>query len=360
MRHPNRSGWYRNGGGRGTSHRSEVPRVPIAIPTGLTERRLTTRDHLAMEATAVMYVVAVATTAQFSGSRWFLFPALAAISDDVLTRPWGKWASQPGRLVVTPTLGAAIGTLITKQFPYHVLSVLLIVTACLGLLAILRSNIGPAIAAGMLPLVLGITSWLYPVAVMIGLVGVVVLLVPWHRHYQRKYPDQVEVATSDIDDRLEAPPVGNRWILPLYLFLATLACYGTVSGLRLLLVPPLVVIAYEMFANPDSCPWAQKPFTLPLACLLTATAGWLAVTAFGASGIAAGLSMATGIAVLRLLQIHMPPALAIGLLPLVISSAGIKYPICVAIGATALTFVFLLYRRWIATPGRATESISMR
>ncbi len=323
----------------------------------MADRALTPRDRLVMEATALLYVVAIAVTAQCSGWHYLMFPALAALSDDVLTRPWGKWASQPGRLILTPALGAAIGTLITRQFSYHVLSILLIVALCLLLLAVLKSNIAPAIAAGMLPLVLGIKSWLYPVSVMLGLVALVIILLPWRRRCRQKYQGTLENATGDLDDLLETPPAGNRWILPFFLFLTIMASCATASGLRLILFPPLVVIAYEMFAHPTSCPWARKPLTLPIACFLTATVGWFAVSLFGSGGIAAGCAMIFGVIALRLLQLHMPPALAVGLLPLLINSPDIKYPVCVTIGAGALTLAFLLYRRWVTGQGRAGQSV---
>lgn len=70
-------------------------------------------------------------------------------------------------------------------------------------------------------------------------------------------------------------------------------------------------------------------------------------------GIVAGLGMAIGIIVLRVLKIHMPPALAVGLLPLIIHSPGIKYPVSVSIGTVALMLAFLFYRRWILSHGPA-------
>ena len=124
----------------------------------MANRGLTLRDRLLREALALLYIFAIALAAQFSGWYFLLFPELGAVSHDVLTRPWGKWASQPARLVVTPAAGAAIGTFATREFPYRVPTILLIVTVCLLLLALLRSNIAPAISAGTLPLVLDIKS----------------------------------------------------------------------------------------------------------------------------------------------------------------------------------------------------------
>src|ERR1700751_760933 len=128
----------------------------MRTPESMAERALAPRDRLLMDGVALLYMVAIAVAAQFSGWYYLLFPELGAVSHDVLTRPWGKWASQPVRLVLTPAVGATIGTLVTRKLPYQVLSILLIVCLCLLLLALLRSNIAPAISAGTLPLVLGI------------------------------------------------------------------------------------------------------------------------------------------------------------------------------------------------------------
>lgn len=326
----------------------------------MSDRALAGRDRLLMDGLALLYVVVNAVAAHRTGGYYLFFPGLAALSHDVLTRPWGKWASQPGRLVLTPTLGAAIGTAITRALPYQVLTIVFVVALCLLLLGVLRSTIAPAIAAGTLPLVLGIESWFYPISTALGLVVLVSILLPWQKRYRCKYQTTSDAAASDLEDLLEASPRGNSWALPFFVFVTLMASCAAASGLRFLLFPPLIVIAYEMFAHTASCPWAGKPLTLPIACFLTSTAGWLAVSQFGSGGIAAACGMVIGIATLRLLDLHMAPALAIGLLPLVIDSPDVKYPISVSIGTVALTMAFLLYRRWIAGHGHARGSVSTR
>jgi hypothetical protein len=306
-----------------------------------------------MELVALVYMVAAA---QCNGWHYLLFPGLAALSHDVLTRPWGKWASQPGRLIATPVLAAAIGTLVTRSLPFGVPAILLVVSACLVLLALLKSNIAPAIAAGALPLYLGIRSWLYPASIALSLVVLVLILLPWQRYcrhcrHRRRNDANVGGSGANVDDILETVPTGISWVVPYFAFLTAMALCATASGLRLVLFPPLIVIAYEMFAHPTTCPWAGKPLALPVACVLSATAGWAAVSLFGSGGIAAACAMVFGVVVLRLFKLHLPPALAIGLLPLVITSPGIhfpvSYPVSVAIGAGALTLAFQMYQRWV-------------
>jgi hypothetical protein len=45
-----------------------------------------------MDGVVVLYVFTIAMAAQCSGWYYLLCPELAAIFDDVLTRPWGRWA----------------------------------------------------------------------------------------------------------------------------------------------------------------------------------------------------------------------------------------------------------------------------
>ncbi len=60
--------------------------------------------------------------------------------------------------------------------------------------------------------------------------------------------------------------------------------------------------------------------------------------------VAAACSMACGIVVLRLFDLHVPPALAVALLPFVMNSPTIAYPFSVGIGTLLITVWLLLYR----------------
>jgi hypothetical protein len=46
------------------------------------------------------------------------------------------------------------------------------------------------------------------------------------------------------------------------------------------------------------------------------------------------------IAILQAFKVHMPPALAVGLLPFVMTAPNIRYPISVGIGTVSLTLCF--------------------
>jgi hypothetical protein len=58
---------------------------------------------LAGELLAIIFMGLIAEAAHKTEVTLLPFPELAALSHDVLTRPQGKWASQPLRLILTPT-----------------------------------------------------------------------------------------------------------------------------------------------------------------------------------------------------------------------------------------------------------------
>jgi hypothetical protein len=304
--------------------------------------------RFAGEIAAVPYIVTIALIAKFTALFFLLFPELGALSYDILKRPAGTWARAPVMLVVTPFLTAAAGTIITRNLAYGPIPVLLTIGSAMAIVRLLRSPIAPAISAGLLPLTLGVTDWRYPPSILIGtglLAGVAAIR-------SRMALAEPAPATEQTDDELEATPADYGWV-PWFLgFLAAALALVSLTGWRFILFPPLVVIGFEMFAHADVCPWAKQPLRLPLACMLTACGGLLCLQAFGAGPLAAGLSVAIGIAVLRLLRLHVPPAIAVGLLPLVMTRPGIAFPLAVGIGTSLLVASFLLWRGWVMARAR--------
>jgi hypothetical protein len=77
----------------------------------------------------------VALAAETTGFMLLLFPELAALSHDIMVRPYGKWGSQPLRLVLTPTLTDVVGIFIARHLTFGDFGISLIVA--LSLLIIL-------------------------------------------------------------------------------------------------------------------------------------------------------------------------------------------------------------------------------
>ena len=311
--------------------------------------------RLVPDLVAVLYMGIVGFAAHASGVSLLLFPELAALSHDVLTRPRGKWASQPWQLILTPTVTAIFGIFITRHMPYSAVAIVVIVMLSLLSIKLLRSSIGPAISAGALPMVLGERSWIYPVAIFADLMSLVALLLLW----QRFGPHRAEASKRDLEhsrivDALETPTPDRFWVLALIAFVLALGIAAQLTGLRFILFPPLVVMAYEIFGHAKVPGWMARPALFPVVCLLTATTGTLAVHEFKTTMVGVAVTTLVSIVVLRMFQVHMPPALAVGLLPFVMVAPNVWYPVSVALGTIALTVcaVGYTYRRAVRR-GRA-------
>ncbi len=283
-----------------------------------------------------------------------LFPELAALSHDVLLRPRGAWARQPLQLVLAPTLMAAFGLFCTRHLHYGALNILLIVVVSLGVIRLLRCSMSPAISAGVLPLVLNEHSWLYPIAIFVDLSLLALILM-----LRKRYPTSAsrnlnsdannsrvsDAKTSQVLDELEAAPRNRFWFVALVGLVLVVGGAAQFTGLRFLLFPPLIVMGYELFGHPEVPGWMKRPALLPFVCLMTAGGGILAERMLHPSYVAVMVAMLCSVGVLRLFDLHMPPALAVGILPFVIVHPDYRYAVSVFLGTAVLTVSYLGYRR---------------
>jgi len=305
------------------------------------------------EVGTVIYIALIALIAHATNLPYVLFPELGALSYDVLKRPHGTWAQAPFMLVITPFLAGIAGSLITRHLDYGFVSVLFSIGIAMLLIRVLRSPIAPAISAGFLPLSLGISSWLYAPSLLIGLIPIAALSLIRQRFFP-SFPEPGSLSGYSVDDLIEEAPRDYSWIPFFVAFLLSAILLAEFTGWRLILFPPLVVIGFEMFGHARVCPWARRPLVFPVACTLIATVGVLLVLFFGSGPLAAAASVLSAIGVLRLFDLHMPPAIAIGLLPFVFPKPGYEYPLSVGIGTLLLTACFLFWCK-IAVSGGARK-----
>jgi len=177
-----------------------------------------------------------------------------------------------------------------------------------------------------------------------------ILSTLWRARSDRGSPDSAGIAWPDVDDVLESRPHGFAWLVALLVFVAVTGSVAQLTGLHFILFPPLIVIAYEMFGHPESCPWAVRPLWLPVACTATALGGFVAVTHLGTGPFAVACTLVGGVLALRTFRIHMPPALAVGLIPFVMETPTALYPVSVGGGTLLLTVAFLLFQRLAPAP----------
>jgi hypothetical protein len=308
--------------------------------------RKKTGSRLLIELIVVGFMALIALAAHLTGMAVVLFPELAALSHDVLLRPDGEWASQPAQLILAPAITAAFGLFCTRHLPYSVWSILLIVIVSLVVIRLLRCSMSPAISAGVLPLILNEHSWLYPVAILLDL-SLLALILLLRKKYAPLPSGQFVHKTrhSQILDALEAAPQNRFWLVVLLGFVLVVGAAAQFTGLRFLLFPPLIVMGYELLGHPEVPGWMKQPALLPFVCLITAGIGLTAEHMLHPGFLAVMITVLCSVGVLRLFDLHMPPALAIGILPFVIESPDYRYALSVFLGTGVLTLSYLGYKR---------------
>lgn len=296
---------------------------------------------LNMEWGSVIFMGLIAWMTQLVGIEWLMFPELGALSHDIFKRPLGSWAKAPLLLVLTPVLTATVGTALSTFMNIFVLSVVISVVSSILIIRLLKSPIAPSISAGLLPLVLGAHSWWYPPCIFFGVTLLAAFSVFQSRFISTKIKT-FKIITNETTKELEV----MKWFPAFLITFIIIALLSQVTGIRFLLYPPLVVIGYELFSNPNHCPWLKRLWVIPLACVLSAAIGVTVVSWAGITISATVIVMALCITLLKFLKLHAPPILAIGLLPMIISSPSFTFVAAVFIGTTILTLSFLLSQRF--------------
>jgi hypothetical protein len=276
------------------------------------------------------------------------FPELAALSYDVFQRPKGTWARVPLLLALTPVATATIGLFIAILLPFGFSSVLGAIAASILIVHLMRSPIAPSISAGLLPVVLHVDSWLYPPCILFGTVLLVLISFCWQRYAVPRLSLLKPSILEQAEEIVEWRPRRRSWMPVLLFFVVTMIALAQWTGLRLILFPPLIVIAYEMFGHPAVCPWAKKPIRMPLACSLAAAGGIFFVLILGGGILSTAFSMVWGILILRIFKLHVPPALTISLIPQIMENPNYWYPVSVAIGTISLSLFFFTYKKSIS------------
>jgi hypothetical protein len=275
-----------------------------------------------------------------------LFPELGALGLVIFSDARHPWARSPGLLMLTPFLAALLGLWITRHLSYGPVAVLLDVAVTLTVLAVLRSPIVPALSAGLLPLALQIKDWSYPFAILIGTSGLVLVILVRTR-LQRNRPaepaaEQPEQPQAEPAAQSSPVPPLRQWLLPFGLFLLGALALVALTGSPLVLFPPLLVIAFEMIAHRQHCPWRGRYGRVLLVTNAAALVGLTLEHLLGVVPAAAFLAVLATVALLQLTRLFFPPALGVTLLPFVMPHPPLAYPLFTGMGSLWLVLVVAL------------------
>jgi hypothetical protein len=158
------------------------------------------------------------------------------------------------------------------------------------------------------------------------------------------------MSRSRILTRARCSAVSVFIAVPLLLFFADwasrLGAYRRAT--EFLLVPPLAVIIYLLFSQPESA-HAKFRSTVILPAL-GAAAGQICYFYFGFSPWSVAIATFIVLVMQGAIRGNMPPALALAVLAMLLHARGAAYTIGVAVASALVWCIFLAWRQWVWKP----------
>lgn len=304
----------------------------------------------------VIYLCLVSSLGKVIHNDFAFFPELAALAYGMFMRPAGPWAMTPLMVVATPTVTALWGVSVANYLPYGIPASVLCIAGSILIVKAMRSPVFPAIPAGFLPLVFNVTSTHY-VAFIAFDTGLLALLSVAYRRWWQSGIGKPAVAPMNTPAPASASSKPIRWLA--FSGVVAVAYYlAARTDTRLILFPPLLVIAYETLVRPQTCPWAGRSAFLPVICMATAGLGWASVALFGTGPLSVLCALGASIVFIRVIDAFVLPALAISVIPQIMDHTDWKYPLAIGTG----TFVVVAARSVLVVieqfRSRSTESTS--
>lgn len=296
---------------------------------------------------AFFMILAMVGMAEWLEEKEIIFPEMAALTIGMWIVDKRVWKVSRLKMVVLMTVGAIAGVCIVRYSPLPLLpnlaAAFLFAALCL---LISRTTLIPLLSACMLPVLLHTESWVYPTAVLVMSLVVILGQYLMEKRHLRKEIVYTPVQRSR---RKEA----FRWLLLLCSFLI-LAAFPVYFSSLYCILPPLVV-TYVEFAN-SKAGFRNRPVQIYLLLVLAATLGTgFQVLVHNYLGLPE--SLVALLVIFCLFTIYewsgkfFAPAGAIALIPMIVPQENLLWlPLQVAVGAalfigTAM-LLFLKCYKW--------------
>ncbi len=120
-----------------------------------------------------------------------------------------------------------------------------------------------------------------------------------------------------------------------------------------LVLPPFAVVIYLIFREPYGK--AANVRSIVILPVLGAVVGQLSFRYFGLTPLGVAIDTLCVLTLQSLLHAHMPPALALSVLAMLLRVQSLTYTVGVAEASTSIAIIFFLWRRYVIAPLRRTS-----
>lgn len=274
-----------------------IKRIPLS------EER---QKHLLQYSKGFILILSMVILSRMVGNKEVILPELAALSIGTMVYMKSGWRSRPWDLFKLPTITATIGFLVNQLSLPMVAKLVLTFLGMMAVLALAKNFLAPALATGLLPVITNCSSWEFMLAIV---VFTLLLAVCIHIRNDKTLSVPVEKEKVRRSDFFLYLSVVVSWFA---------VCYYT-DRMEMAAIPPVIVVALESmgYQRLSARVYGKQVLILTLSAFIGASA----ITFFSDHiFIGAALSIFGVSLLLAVFQFKLPPAFAMGMLPLVLPS----------------------------------------
>ncbi len=271
--------------------------------------------------------------AKILGEKEIIFPEIAALAVGAVAAPKQSWQVSKFRMVLLIAVCSVAGILTVRFSPLpKAENIVVAYLVCQALLMLSRTSFAPLISAAVLPILMDTETIIYPISA----VSMTVLTIAARSILERLgYCEKAEFAPLP-------PPAGSKILSALVRTAVIQAAIFPLLhfGYRFCIAPPLLV-AFTEFSQPESKARLHpiRAVAVIAACALAGAAlrYLLCILAGMPITAAAVLSVLFALALMKLSGMYIPPAGALGMLPMIIPQESLPtYPLQILVGASVL------------------------
>lgn len=246
-------------------------------------------------------IIFMVATATYLNDFEIILPEIGALTAGTLIYQNDGWIHQPMKIFLAPSGTAIIGFLINQLHVSYAAKVIMGLLLMLVFLRLIKSNLAPSFATGLLPIIINATHWSFIVAILFF-----TALLMTGVFLQRKYPHTQASLTINNQHMLIFTIMAIIWVGAVWFF----------GFEQMAAIPPVMVVFFEVLQKPNYH-WrmASKHF---IALVGAATIGVLIHLMFASWLISAVIALPLVFILLQILKIKLPAAYAFPLLALVL------------------------------------------
>lgn len=274
-------------------------------------------------------LILMMTAAAFSfNQKEIILPELAALSIGCFLYKKNTWTDKPMHLFLLPSTTAFIGYFINQLELDMAAKIVLVLMIMFMMLHFIKSNLAPALATGLLPIVTNCDSYIFLISILVftGLLAVSAALF---------------FRTENVE---QMPKEESKPVLSIMVFLAVLIvwviiCY-VADVMQMAAIPPIIVLGYESINKKMySLTMMYKQVT---ALVLAAFIGSQTIYYLDNFLLAAVLNFVGVSIILHLLKMKMPPVYGMVMLPMILPGYSHVY-FAVNVAVTSLVLMGTIY-----------------